>query len=404
MDNREPVRYAYRICPCFSYDIEGVQSWLEDMAAAGLVLEDDGNFAGVFMFRRTAPQNHRYRLVPVKEKKGFFSDSSDAPAEEEQEFSAQCGWEYLLRYSSFYIYRATDPEARPLHTDPVVQALAIEQLKKRQQGTYLSVAVLLLLRIVLHQSPLPAPFMTAVITGPVHLAAMFCLAVWVVAWILGFLRRLSGYRKRLRMGDALESRKDWKRTAPAVYCAKATPWVLALVLAVTWGISLKAAGETVPLTEVTEGVPFVTLQELFPEKELDRSIGFGDYNTMVHYRNALAENYEWNENADIPSGDGGGFAILRLHGHVTPAPWIAKGLADDYYHRETTRYRGKRFEDLEVPQTGLDSVRVFSSYGVLHVLIQHGNMVFDAVVQIHGGTQSNQWQLWLAAMEERLLG
>lgn len=404
MDNSETVRYAYRIGPCFSYDIEGVQSWLEDMAAAGLVLEDDGIFAGVFTFRKAAPQKHRYRLVPVKEKKGFFSDSPDAPEAEEQEFSAQCGWEYLLRYGSFYIYRATDPEARALHTDPVVQALAIEHVKRQQRSLFISELVWLLLWIGVGRNHYPALFMTAVITGPVHLLSLLALVIWVTASIPVFLLRLTGYQKRLRLGDALESRKDWKRTAPAVYCAKAMPWVLALVLAVTWGISLKAAGETVPLTEVTEGVPFVTLQELFPEKELDRSIGFGDYNTMVHYRNALAENYEWNENADIPSGDGGGFAILRLHGHVTPAPWIAKGLADDYYHREATRYRGKRFEDLEVPQTGLDSVRVFSSYGVLHVLIQHGNMVFDAVVQIHGGTQSNQWQLWLAAMEERLLG
>jgi hypothetical protein len=401
----ETVRYAYRICPCFSYDIEGIQSWLEDMSAKGLVLEADGIFAGIFTFQKTTPQLHRYRLAPVKQKKGFFSDSSDAPEEEEQEFSAQCGWEYILRYGSFYIYRATDPSAVPLHTDPVVQALAIENIKKQQRNLFLSELVWLLLWFGLGKFRSPALFMTAVITGPLHLFSFLSLLIWVIMSILAFLLRLTRYQKRLRAGDPLESRKDWRPTAPAVYCAKAIPWILALTLAVTWGISLKAAGESVSLAEFTKTVPFATLEDVFPEAELDRGPGFGDYNTVVHYRNALAENYEWNENADITGSDITEYGILRLKYHITPADWIAKGLADDYYHKEATRYHGKRFEDLEVPETALDNVRVFSSYGIVHVLIQHRNIVVDAVVQIQISDLEfgHNWELWLTAMEEKLL-
>ena len=58
--------------------------------------------------------------------------------------------------------------------------------------------------------------------------------------------------------------------------------------------------------------------------------------------------------------------------------------------------------DLEVPETELDSVRVYSSYGITHVLIQHGNIVVDAVVSISDGDQNNHWQLWLEAMEKIL--
>ena len=71
----ENIRYAYRICPCFSYDIEGIQTWLEDMASQGLVLEADGTFLGIFTFQKTTPKKYRYRLAPIKEQKGFFSDS-----------------------------------------------------------------------------------------------------------------------------------------------------------------------------------------------------------------------------------------------------------------------------------------------------------------------------------------
>ena len=31
----EIIRHAYRTCPCFSFDVEGIQTWLEDMAAQG---------------------------------------------------------------------------------------------------------------------------------------------------------------------------------------------------------------------------------------------------------------------------------------------------------------------------------------------------------------------------------
>ena len=403
MNSEENIRYAYRICPCFTHDVEGIQTWLEDMAASGLVLEADGIFAGVFTFRKTTPQQHRYRLVPIKQKKGFFSDSSDAPEEEEQEFSAQLGWEYLLRYGSFHIYRATDPQARPLHTDPVVQALAMETIKKQQRNLFISELVWLLLWFGLGRFRSPSLFMTAVITGPLHLFSLLSLLIWVMVSILVFLLRLTRYQKRLRAGDPLESRKDWRPSAPAVYCAKAIPGILVVVLAITWGISLKAAGESVPLTEFTESVPFATFEDVFPGAKLDRGLGFGDYNTVVHYRNALAENYEWNENADISGSDITQYGILRLNYHVTPAEWIAKGLADDYYRSEATRYRGKRFEDLEVPETALDNVRVFSSYGIVHVLIQHENKVIDAVVLISDREQGNHWQLWLTAMEEKLI-
>ena len=29
------VKYIHKLCPCDSCDVEGIQSWLEDMAAGG---------------------------------------------------------------------------------------------------------------------------------------------------------------------------------------------------------------------------------------------------------------------------------------------------------------------------------------------------------------------------------
>ena len=116
-------------------------------------------------------------------------------------------------------------------------------------------------------------------------------------------------------------------------------------------------------------------------------------------KNLLSRNIEWNESGSVA----GYHCILRLQYYETAAPWLAQGVAKDIYRYERFRYNGKRFEDFEVPETDFDSVRVFSSYGVTHVLIQHEHIVIDAVVSISAQGQNNQWHLWLEAAEAMLL-
>ena len=53
------------------------------------------------------------------------------------ELGKKYDWEYVARRKDFYIYRSFDPCARELNTDPEVQALALNAVKKRQRGTVL---------------------------------------------------------------------------------------------------------------------------------------------------------------------------------------------------------------------------------------------------------------------------
>ena len=39
---------VYRLCPCFSHDIEGIQTWLEDLAMDGLFLMPEGRVISIF--------------------------------------------------------------------------------------------------------------------------------------------------------------------------------------------------------------------------------------------------------------------------------------------------------------------------------------------------------------------
>ena len=65
-------KYVHRTCPCYKWDVEGIQTWLEDMAAKGLHLEPDGGLFGIFSFLKGEPKQVRYRLTPVKESGAFL--------------------------------------------------------------------------------------------------------------------------------------------------------------------------------------------------------------------------------------------------------------------------------------------------------------------------------------------
>lgn len=397
----ENIRYAYRLCPCFAYDVEGIQTWLEDMAANGLVLEADGAFLGFFTFRKTAPQKHRYRLAPIQDKKGFFSNTSEDPDDEEQEFSKKCGWEYLVRHGRFYIYRATSEDVRPLHTDPAVHALALEAVKKQQRSAIFStITNFIVVSVVSHE--LFNFFRSGAIIGLLFLLSMVGYACWLIGSGIAAVVRLSRYQKRLRSDDGLDRRKDWKRKAFIVRCSKFLHLVCALILLTTWLNSLALTYEGTPLTEYSQDPPFAVLEDIFPESEIDRSADFLDYNTVIHYATALSENYEWRQEDTVVTDGGSYHCILRIEHHETVGTLWAKGLFHDYFISERLRYRGKRYEAMEVPETDFDDIRVYSSYGILHILIRQGNAVTHATVSITQQGQNNQWHLWLDAMKEKL--
>jgi len=398
----EKIRYTYRTCPCFSYDVEGIQTWLEDMAAHGLVLEADGTFLGVFTFQKTTPRKYRYRLAPIKDKKGFFSDSSDGPSEEEQEFSEKCGWEYLVRYGSFYIYRATGENVRPLHTDPTVHSMALEAVKKQQQSTIISLILNFIIYSLLSHN-LFSFFRSGAVIGLVFVLNLLAFGFWLITSSIAAVVRLSRYQKRLQQGDGLEQSKNWKEHALLVRSIKLLPTVCLLIFLFSWFNSISMAYNNIPLTEYAQDPPFAVLEDIFPEAEIDRAADFLDYNTLIHYSTALSENYEWRQEDTVITDTGSYHCILRIEHHETVSKLWAKGLFWDYYTHERLRYRGKRYEEFDVPKTEFDDVKVYSSYGILHVLIRQDHTVTHATVSITQQGQNNQWQLWLEAMEDKML-
>ena len=128
MKNAETV---YRLIPCPSFDVEGTESWLSDMAEQGLILTKDGLFMGFATFEKSRPQKIRYRLEAAPNGTSMWGPNEGEPDEEFLELSKKYGWEYIAKRGDFHIYRSFSNEARELNTDPQVQAISLSKIKSR---------------------------------------------------------------------------------------------------------------------------------------------------------------------------------------------------------------------------------------------------------------------------------
>ena len=128
---REP-KIVYKIMPCPQYDVSGMECWLSEMAEQGMILQQDGIFCGIVTFEKTVPQIIKYRLQAAEKSTSMWADNNGEPDAEEVELSKKFGWEYVAKRGEFHIYCTSNPDARELHTDKEVQALAMNAMKKRQ--------------------------------------------------------------------------------------------------------------------------------------------------------------------------------------------------------------------------------------------------------------------------------
>ena len=59
-------------------------------------------------------------------------------------------------------------------------------------------------------------------------------------------------------------------------------------------------------------------------------------------------------------------------------------------------------EEEETPDTAFDTLFVFRSYGILHIVGQEGKQAFHATVEFSDPQDEPCWELWLRALEEKL--
>lgn len=384
MAQKAHTRTVYRRPPCPSYDVEGTEAWLTDLAREGLLLEADGFFAGFAAFEKAAPAHVKYRLEAAQKHAGLWSEDGGEPDEAQVELCAQYRWEYVARHGQFYIYRSADPSARELNTDPKVQALALNAVKKRLVSDLISLLVWTVLYPLLF---LRAGLFTTILgLGTWRFALLTVLVLWEIVRSVRALTVLGRFQKKLRQGLTPAHTKNWRQGAARYHAANALRLLLALALAVcllhVWSDRIMDTG-LVPLDEYNGKLPFATMREL---AAFDGS-AVADYReTMTGLSfNSISDSSDWlaprrisyHEVADVTRADGthlnGG---LYIDYYEAVSPWLAHRLL-----RERWRYdrHQPQYQPLEAPALPADETVAYSS--MLHfptVLIRRGSVFVRA--------------------------
>ena len=399
------ARRAYRLPPCPAWDVEGMERWLEDMAGRGFFLAKDGFFAGFAAFDCGAPRKVKYRLAGAQNPGGFFRDDMGAPDGEQLELSSRYDWEYLDRRGEFHIYRCLDPEARELNTDPEVEALALNAVKKRRRRAMVWLLYWPIYLLVMVRGGLVLA--TVAVKAWVMMLLMLLL-LWGAAEAfleLGYLRR---FQRALR-GEAASP----PRRSPAAYFAgKFAPVLLTVLLIAallhTLGVTLDRS-DRVALSRYEGTIPFATMADIAGGEVLDYAPSMtglvADSNTVAERRDWLAPRIlMYKEYADVTT------TLRRLSGGLAVdwyecrSPGVARLLAKDIRRYAWSPFR-KRYAPLELPELPVDYAAAWADMThIATIVLQKGDRVLRATLSQWGPEEKLTPAEWALALAESMGG
>ena len=378
-----PKHHVYRLAPCPAYDVEGMESWLCDMAQKGLFLTKDGFFAGVAVFEYGIPCKARYRLEAAQKSTSMWAEDGGEPDQEQVDLGKKYAWDYVAKRGDFYIYRTFEPGTRELNTDPEVQALALNEVKKRRTSQALLVMVEgLVILLTMNRN-------SGLLLSVIHMGTWFFLLIllfvlWMLAGSLIELFSLGRLQKKLREGSVLTSGKNWRSGAAYYHGKKFLGFVLGIALVCVllhkWSDSVMDVGKE-PLESYAGEIPFATIRDFAGGEGYYRMTMQGlsaSFNSVEEWTDWLAPRcIEYHEHAQITMPDGrildGG---LYVEYYETINETVARWLAKECYLIDK---RQKGYEAMEAPALNVEFAAAYQN--IVHfptILIQNGNIVIRA--------------------------
>lgn len=397
-------RRVYRLPPCPAYDVEGMEGWLSEMAQNGLFLAKDGFFAGVASFERGEPRPAKYRLEAAKKSTGMWAENNGDPDPEEIELGEKYAWSYIAKRGDFYIYRSLDPGTRELNTDPEVQALALNAVKKRRFSSLLSTLIWIVLYGILY---LHSPLLTVISVHTWFFLLTAVLVLWVIADSVTAFVHLGRLQKKLRGGLSLDTNRNWKKRALRYHGKNLLQIALAIVLIVfsfhTWSISVLDE-DKMPLEAYSGKLPFATMQELSGKESEDYQVTMPGirFNSVREWSDWLAPRcIAFREHARITLSDGhvldGGLYVDYFQ---AADPTVARMLAEEFLRADQSK---KNFQLMEAPVLSMDFTAAY--YDEVHfptVILQKGAVV--ARIRFYQTSENDTLSLgeWASLMAESI--
>lgn len=401
--SQESVRHTYQLPPCPAYDVEGMESWLSGLAREGLFLAKDGFFCGTAAFERGVPRFAKYRLEAAQKSTSMWADDGGEPDPEQVELGRHYGWEYVAKRGDFYIYRSFEPGARELNTDPEVQALALNAVKKRSVSAVVSTLVWI---VVYLGVTLRSPVLTMVSVHTWLFLLLSVFVLWTIADSIAAAVHLGRLQKKLRAGLPLEPDQGWRKRTLRYHGKNIVQIVLAVVLACiclhNWGVSVLDT-DKVPLEEYTGELPFATMADFAGEEKDYRMTMTGmGFNFVREWSDWLAPRcIEYGEHAEITLSDGrvldGGLYVDYFEAR---SPALARMLAGDLFRADKSRAK-KDFELRETPDLGADYTVAY--YGSVHfptVILQKGTVAVRASFYQTSENYTMDFEDWAGVIAE----
>lgn len=385
---------AVRLIPCADYDIEGLQSYFEEMAAKGLHLKKDGIFAHFASFERGEPREARYRM-DVKEKRNAIMDGDNGrPAEEQIELCSELGWEYVDSIGAFHIFCTYDAAAPELNTDAALQSIAARRIVRSQIESVLVLCFWLLIYPVLKLDGLLLPTMFTVGTDVMLLA--YIIDIW---WIVGSIARLvylSRIKKRLEAGESIVrrvKRSSVRYIAPRIAFAVLAAATVCLFIT-RWSEADKGR---IPLEEYAGELPFATIADIVPGKY--ERMGFPVTDGIQVRSDILAPVViDFREYAAVTVSGGKAFSGgLLIDYYETVSPRLARATAEELLLNARLK---RHYTPIELDDTGVDMQAAY--YDEVHmptVILQKGNRVIKATLY-----QTGEYTISMDEWAGKLLG
>lgn len=321
---------AYRICPCPMFDIAGTQRWLEQMSAKGYHIDTAFNWR-IVGFEKGVPKAVRYRLDAAPDWGMGTNRGTPSPDQGTGLAYQEMGWKYVSNRNHFHIYMAEDPAAPELHTDPRVQALSLQIVRKRLFRDILGILPLVFLwlwNLAVYEA------YDALVAGAVIFPGVMALAYATNVLKTGteflWVRK---HQKQLNQGQPI---RPYSSSARLLALALEIVFVLLIGLMLSsLGPSARDQAESVPMEEYTGVLEVPRVEELFPGAEIT-SLG----SEVCSWTTAASpENYRLQQRFRLTLPDGtevsGIWTVTRCE---TAAGWIARGYAEECVAHDKRRY------------------------------------------------------------------
>ena len=251
------MKHVCKLTPVSAYDIQGLESWLEDMARRGLrLIRLRPSFS---TFAKGPGQSLRYRVEPCK--KIIDGDVPQAMLDLYQDF----GWDYICTVNSeLLVFSTQDPDAPEPHSDPELQGKLWNRLyRSKRRGFWFS----LLLDLIIAGFALWTLFQGG--TPVLNLLTTSVLITFTLLAVLLFelpkswadVQRLSLIARQLEEGVPLNHRSFYPRRRWSEVTLLALAVFLLAGLVFSQNILPFTGGSVHPLEELSAFTP-LSLAEL----------------------------------------------------------------------------------------------------------------------------------------------